>query len=138
MTSAVALDRLVRRVAAQVRWRRIEHYAVRGFFWASLPAVALLVLKGIVGPLALPVAAALLVAGAVLGALWGALKRTSRGDAARLADRAFGLKGIVGPLALPVAAALLVAGAVLGALWGALKRTSRGDAARLADRAFGL
>src|SRR5262249_42542484 len=92
MTPDAALDRLVRRVAAQVRWRRIEHYALRGFFWASLPAVALLVLKGIVGPQALPAAAVLLVAGALLGALWGAFKRTTRADAARLADRAFGLE----------------------------------------------
>src|SRR5262249_3751314 len=92
MTQDAALDRLVRRVAAQVRWRRIEHYALRGFFWASLPAVALLVLKGILGPQALPAAAVLLVAGALLGALWGAFKRTTRADAARLADRAFGLE----------------------------------------------
>ena len=92
MTPNAALDRLVRRVAAQVRWRRVEHYAVRGVFWASLPAVVLLVLKGSVGPLALPAAAVLLAAGAALGAVWGALKRTSRADAARLADRAFGLE----------------------------------------------
>jgi hypothetical protein len=42
MTGPVPLDRLVRRVAAQVRRRRVEHHALRGFFWASLPAVALL------------------------------------------------------------------------------------------------
>ena len=92
MTPNAALDRLVRRVAAQVRWRRIEHHALRGFFWASLPAVALLVLKGAVGPQALPTAAALLDVGAGVGAAWGALKRTTRADAARLADRAFGLE----------------------------------------------
>jgi hypothetical protein len=92
MTPDAALDRLVRRVSAQVRWRRVEHYALRGFFWASLPAVALLALKGGLGALAPVIAAALLVAGAVLGAVWGALKRTNRADAARLADRAFGLE----------------------------------------------
>src|SRR5919108_635787 len=42
--------------------------------------------------LASVLAAALLVAGAMLGAVWGALKRTNRADAARLADRAFGLE----------------------------------------------
>src|SRR5947207_2984786 len=41
---------------------------------------------------ALAAAAALLVAGVLLGAAWGALKQTSRADAARLADRAFGLE----------------------------------------------
>jgi hypothetical protein len=92
MTSDAALDRLVRRVSAQVRWRRVEHYALRGFFWASLPAVALLALKGGLGVFGPVIAAALLVAGAVLGAIWGALKRTNRADAARLADRAFGLE----------------------------------------------
>jgi hypothetical protein len=92
MTPGIPLDRLVRRVVAQVRWRRIEHYALRGLFWASLPAVVLLALKGAFGPQALIAAAALLVAGALVGAAWGALKRTSRADAARLADRAFGLE----------------------------------------------
>jgi len=92
MTTRAALDRLIRRVSAQVRWRRIEHYALRAFFWASLPAVALLALKGPLGPLALPTAAVLLVVGAMLGAVWGACKRTSRADAARLADRAYGLQ----------------------------------------------
>jgi hypothetical protein len=92
MTPGVALDRLVRRVMAQVRWRRIEHYALRGLFWASLPAIAVLALKGAFGPQALVGAAALLVAGPLVGAAWGALKRTSRADAARLADRAFGLE----------------------------------------------
>lgn len=92
MTPGVSLDRLVRRVVAQVRWRRIEHHAVRGVFWASLPAVALLALEGALGPRALLAAGALLVAGALFGACWGGLRRTSRADAARLADRAFGLE----------------------------------------------
>ena len=92
MTPNAALEQLVRQVSAQVRWRRVEHYALRGLFWASLLAVALLALKGAVGPLALPAAGALLVLGVVLGAAWGALQRTSRADAARLADRAFGLE----------------------------------------------
>ena len=92
MTPNAALERLVGQVSAQVRWRRVEHYALRGLFWASLLAIALLALKGAVGPLALPAAGALLVLGVVLGAAWGALQRTSRADAARLADRAFGLE----------------------------------------------
>jgi hypothetical protein len=86
------LDRLVRRVATQVRRRRIEHYALRGAFWASLLAVVLMAFKGPLGDWAVPAAVAVLVAGAVGGALWGALKRTSVADAARLADRAWGLE----------------------------------------------
>ncbi|HEV8584612.1 MAG TPA: hypothetical protein VGT02_06545 [Methylomirabilota bacterium] len=92
MTPGAALDRLIRRVHAQVRRRRVEHYALRGFFWGSLPAVLLLALKGPLGARALPAAAVLLVGGALTGAVWGAFKRTSRADAARLADRAFGLE----------------------------------------------
>jgi len=92
MTSGAALDRLVRGVSAQVRRRRVEHHALRGFFWASLPAVVLLALKGPLGPRAVLAAGALLLAGALLGGVWGALKHTSRADAARLADRAFGLE----------------------------------------------
>src|SRR5687768_11436133 len=86
------LDRLVRRVAAQVRRRRAEHHAIRGAFWASLLAVVVIALKGPIGPRALAIAIGLVVAGALAGALWGVLKRTSQTDAARLADRAFGLE----------------------------------------------
>ena len=92
MAHPQTLEGLVRRVAAQVRRRRAEHYALRGAFWAALPAVAVIALKGPIGQRALPIAAALVVLGAVVGAVWGLVKRTRRGDAARLADRAFGLE----------------------------------------------
>jgi hypothetical protein len=92
MAHPETLDRLVRRVAAQVRRRRIEHFTLRGAFWGSLAAVALLAFKGPLGPWALPLAGGVLVAGALTGGLWGALKRTSAADAARLADRAWGLQ----------------------------------------------
>ena len=92
MANPETLDRLVRRVAAQVRRRRIEHYALKGAFWASLVSVLLLVFKQPLGALALPLAVAVLVAGALSGALWGALRRTPGADAARLADRAWALE----------------------------------------------
>ncbi|HEX3176024.1 MAG TPA: hypothetical protein VHZ49_05060 [Methylomirabilota bacterium] len=92
MAHPETLDRLVRRVAAQVRWRRAEHHALRGAFWASLPAVVVIALKGPIGPRAIAIAAALVVGGVLAGALWGVLKRTADADAARLADRAFGLE----------------------------------------------
>ena len=45
MAHPETLDRLVRRVASQVRRRRVEHYALRGAFWASLVAVIALLFK---------------------------------------------------------------------------------------------
>jgi hypothetical protein len=86
------LDRLVRRVATQVRRRRIEHYALRGAFWGSLLSVLLLAFKGPLAEWALPSAMGALGVGVLTGALWGAVKRTSVADAARLADRAWGLE----------------------------------------------
>jgi hypothetical protein len=92
MANSDTLERLVRRVAAQVRRRRVEHYALRGAFWGSLLAVLLLVFKGPLAGWALPLAAGAVGASALIGVLWGALKRTSVADAARLADRAWGLQ----------------------------------------------
>src|SRR5687768_18315751 len=87
-----ALDALVRRVAAQIRRRRAEHYALRGAFWTALAAVVILLFKGVVGPLALPVAGALVIAGILGGALFGLTRSIPAVEAARLADRAFGLE----------------------------------------------
>ena len=91
MAQPETLQRLVGSVAAQVRWRRVEHHALRGAFWSLLPALIVLFFKGPLGPIAIPLGAGLLVAGALLGAAWGATRRTPIADAARLADRAFGL-----------------------------------------------
>ena len=92
MAHPETLDRLVRRVAAQVRRRRAEHYALRGAFWAALPAVVVVALKGPIGPRAVAIAIALVVVGALAGAVWGLVKRTGQADVARLADRAVGLE----------------------------------------------
>jgi hypothetical protein len=92
MANPEMLDRLVRRVTAQVRRRRIEHFALRGAFWASMLAVLLLIGKALLGSWALPAAGGVVLVGVLGGALWGALKRTSVADAARLADRAWGLE----------------------------------------------
>jgi hypothetical protein len=86
-----ALDRLVREIAAQVRWRRAEHYGLRGLFWGLVVAVLPLIFRGFLGPWALAGAVMLVVAGAVGGAVFGFVKRVDAADAARLADRAFGL-----------------------------------------------
>ena len=89
--SVQTLDRLVRQVTAQVRWRRAEHYGVRGAFYGALAAVGLLIFKQSLGPAAMPAALALLIVGALAGAAVGLAKRVPARDAARLADRAFGL-----------------------------------------------
>ena len=85
------LDTLVRRVAAQVRWRRAEHYAVRGLFYGALAGALLLVLKSVLGPWTVLAASACVIVGALAGAAWGAGKRVPLDDAARLADRYYGL-----------------------------------------------
>ncbi|HUF91130.1 MAG TPA: hypothetical protein VMR23_02060 [Candidatus Limnocylindria bacterium] len=87
-----ALDALVRRVAAQIRRRRAEHYALRGAFWTAVAAVVLLLLKGVIGPWAAPAAGALVVGGLLVGVLFGLTRPIPVADAARLADRAFGLE----------------------------------------------
>jgi hypothetical protein len=87
-----ALDVLVRGVAAQIRRRRAEHYALRAAFWTALAAVLILLLKGLIGPWAVPAAGALVVAGIVAGVIFGLTRPVPTADAARLADRAFGLE----------------------------------------------
>src|SRR5262245_49948877 len=85
------LDRLVAQVAAQVRWRRAEHYGLRGTFYGALLGVLVLLFKAPLGKLTLPIALAVVVAGAAAGVLYGLTRRVAGTDAARLADRAFGL-----------------------------------------------
>ena len=86
-----ALDRLVREITTQVRWRRAEHYALRGLFWGAALGVLPLLFRTVLGPWGLAVAVAVLVAGMVAGTLFGLFKRVDPADAARLADREFGL-----------------------------------------------
>lgn len=92
MGRPVALEALVRVVARQIRRRRAEHYGLRAAFWSGLVAVVVLALKGTLGPWTPAVAAALVLAGALGGAAYGWARRVRPGDAARLADRAFGLE----------------------------------------------
>jgi hypothetical protein len=85
------LDRLVQQVTAQVRWRRAEHYALRGAFYGALAAVVVLLLRRGLGDWALLAAGAAFVVGALAGGLLGYARRVPAADAARLADREFGL-----------------------------------------------
>src|SRR5216117_1984236 len=88
----MSLETLVRRIATQVRWRRAEHYAVRGLFYGALTGVLLLALKFFLGPWALTAAGISVVVGLLAGAAWGVTKRVPLADAARLADRHYGLQ----------------------------------------------
>jgi hypothetical protein len=91
MSDTVALERLVRQVVSQVRWRRAEHYALRGLFWGALVAVVPLLVKGSLAAWAVPLGTAAVLAGAFGGLAYGLLRRVPTLDAAHLADRAFGL-----------------------------------------------
>ncbi|MBI1847499.1 MAG: hypothetical protein HY294_14300 [Candidatus Rokubacteria bacterium] len=82
---------VVQRVSVQVRWRRAEYFALRGLFYGAIVAVAALVLKSPLRGRAVPVALVAIAVGILAGALWGFVKRVPPVDAARLADRAFGL-----------------------------------------------
>jgi hypothetical protein len=88
----MSLETLVRRVAAQVRWRRAEYYAVRGLFYGALLGALLLVLKSVLGRWTVLEAGACVLLGVLAGAAWGAAKRVRLDDAARLADRYYGLQ----------------------------------------------
>lgn len=87
-----ALGALVRQVVAQVRWRRAEHGMLRGLFYGGAAGVLALALKVVLGGWASLVAGGLVAAGVLAGGLWGFARRVTATDAARLADRAFGLQ----------------------------------------------
>jgi hypothetical protein len=92
MVDPARLERLVRRVAGQVRRRRLEFYGLKGAFWGSLAAVVPLLVKGVAGPAASVVAAGLVALGAAAGAAFGLALKAPGPDVARVADRAFGLE----------------------------------------------
>ena len=91
MSDTVALERLVRQVVSQVRWRRAEHYAIRGLFWGALVAIVPLLVKGPLAGWAVPLGAGAVLAGTIGGLIYGLFRRVPTLEAAHLADRAFGL-----------------------------------------------
>ena len=97
MNESPTLDRLVAQVAAQVRRRRAEHYGLRGAFWRSLAAVAVLLFKQSLGAAALPLAGALFVAGALARARVGLRSSASR----RRTRRAWPIAPSVSTIASP-------------------------------------
>ncbi|HEY7436204.1 MAG TPA: hypothetical protein VIE41_13775 [Methylomirabilota bacterium] len=92
MVGPTVIERLVADVARQIRFRRAEFYGLRGLLWGAVAAVVPLVLKESLGGWSYVGAAVLLLAGAGAGAAWGFLLRLPQAEAARLADRGYGLQ----------------------------------------------
>ena len=91
MTESPRIDGLLRRVRGEIRRRRAEYYGIRGAFWGAVAAIAVLLAKHGIGSAAPWIAGALVVAGACAGITYGLARRVGYGDAARVADRGFGL-----------------------------------------------
>jgi hypothetical protein len=91
MTESPKVDGLLRRIRGEIRRRRAEYYGMRGAFWGAVGAVAVLLAKSGIGSAAPWIAGALVVAGAGAGIAYGLARRVAQSDAARVADRAFGL-----------------------------------------------
>jgi len=91
MAESPGIEGLLRRIRREVRRRRAEYYGLRGAFWGAVAGVVVLLAKYAVGGAAPWVAAGLVLVGVMVGVAYGAARRIARGDAARVADRAFGL-----------------------------------------------
>jgi len=92
MPKPAVLEQLVSDVARQIRLRRAEYYGLRGLFVGALAALLPLCLREFLGTLGLGLAGGLLVAGALVGIVYGLCLRIPSPDAARLADRGYGLQ----------------------------------------------
>src|SRR5262245_23962724 len=91
MEESAALQLTVRRLARLIRQRRAAFYGLRGLAWGLTAAVVPVLLRSLIGPWALPLAGAIAGVGLLAGLLYGVCLRVSPSDAARLADRQFGL-----------------------------------------------
>jgi hypothetical protein len=92
MNDSAVLRRLVADVARQVRLRRAEFYGLRGLFAGAMASAVPLLFRDPLGDLGYFLAAGLLLMGGLIGSLYGFLMRVPVADAARLADRGYGLQ----------------------------------------------
>ena len=92
MPDPIILERLVSEVGKQVRLRRAEFYGLRGLFAGAVLALVPLVLREVLGPPGLALAAGLLCAGFLVGAVYGLALKLPPDDVARLADRGYQLQ----------------------------------------------
>ena len=86
------LERAVADVSRQIRVRRAEFYGLRGLFGGAVAALLPLVLRDSLGWSGFLWAGACLAAGAAVGAVIGYFMPLPAGEAARLADRGYGLQ----------------------------------------------
>lgn len=91
MTLSPPIAGLLADVASQVRRRRAESGALRGAFWGALAAALVLLVKGGFEELAIPVALGVWLLGIIIGWIFGASRRPSELETARIADHAFEL-----------------------------------------------
>ncbi|MBI3454626.1 MAG: hypothetical protein HY002_02400 [Candidatus Rokubacteria bacterium] len=91
MEHGAALQLTVQKLTRLIRQRRAAFYGLRGFAWGLGLAVVPVVLRSVIGPVALVVAGGVAAGGLLAGLMYGVLLRVPPGDAARLADRRFGL-----------------------------------------------
>jgi hypothetical protein len=92
MPDLTILQRAVADVSRQIRLRRAEFYGLRGLFGGAVVALLPLVLRDSLGWTGFLWAGVCLAAGALAGAVTGYLMRLPAGEAARLADRGYGLQ----------------------------------------------
>src|SRR6266436_4788245 len=92
MPDLTILQRAVADVSRQIRVRRAEFYGLRGLFGGSLCALLPLVLRDSLGWQSFVWAGVCLGAGALAGAGIGFSMKLPAGEAARLADRGYGLQ----------------------------------------------
>ncbi|HXJ79576.1 MAG TPA: hypothetical protein VMS64_12955 [Candidatus Methylomirabilis sp.] len=92
MPDPTVLERLVSDVVRQIRARRAEYYGLRGVFFGALAALVPLLFREILGPLGVMLAGGALAVGGLAGALYGIYLKLPASDAARLADRGYGLQ----------------------------------------------
>ena len=92
MNDPAVLRRVVADVTRQVRLRRAEFYGLRGLFAGAIAGAVPLVFRESLGDPAYLLAAGLLLAGGLAGALYGFVMTVPADDAARLTDRGYGLQ----------------------------------------------
>jgi hypothetical protein len=92
MPDLTILQRAVADVSRQIRVRRAEFYGLRGLFGGALAALLPLVLRDSLGWSGFLWAGGCLAVGAVVGAVAGYVMPLPPGEAARLADRGYGLQ----------------------------------------------
>ncbi len=91
MEQGVALQLTVQRLSQLIRQRRAAFYGLRGLALGLGLAVIPVLLRSVLGSIALPVAGGVVLVGLLAGLGYGLLLRVPASDVARLADRTFAL-----------------------------------------------